>query len=90
MASQRPRLAQLRGDDAGDAADWRLLFFSRLPIPRHRVAHVKSVHRVGKIAHEIPAAQLAVGENLKSKLLLFRKNAQDVPILDLMQALRFG
>jgi hypothetical protein len=80
-------LAKSRRDNAADAADGRLWLcgFAGIvrPIASDRVAKVKAVDGVGKVAHEVGAAEFAVGVDRDSDLTLTLKHAEDVSIFDL-------
>ena len=53
------------------------------------VAEIEALDRVGEVAHEIAAAEFAVGENFESEFLLFGEDADDVAVLDGAQGVRW-
>ena len=59
-----------------------------VPVARQTIAEVESFDGVREIAHEVAAANFAVGKNLESKLLLFGEHAQNRGVLDFPQPLR--
>src|SRR5690242_18693179 len=90
----RTQGAKFRIDDSGHMADMRL---SLLPLgsPDFRTsrdfrADVETLDSVGEIAHEIPPPQLAVGEDLETKLLLLCEHSEDVLVLNSFQSRAIG
>lgn len=79
------KLPQLGSDDSRYAADGTGGRLPSLPVPSYRVAQVEAIDCIDEIAHEIAPAKLAICYSLKSKLILFGKNAQDVLVFDLAQ-----
>ncbi len=73
-------------NDARNAADRSGSFVFSFPVSRDSVAEIEAFNGVREIAHEIPAAQFAIGENFKAKLFLFCKHMLDVPVFELAEA----
>jgi hypothetical protein len=61
-----------------------------LPLARDGAVPIQAVHRIVEVAHESVAAELAVGENLESKLFLAVQRAQDVLVFELGDLVRRG
>jgi len=69
-----------------DAADGSDSFVSRFPGSGDGIAEVEAFDRVREIAHEVPAAQFSIGEDLEAEFFLFGEDAPDVLVLELAQA----
>jgi hypothetical protein len=87
VSSERPHLTQLLRYDAGNAADRSRSFISGAPVSRDGIAKIEAFDGFGEVAHEVAAAEFPIGENLKTKLFLFREHAGDVLILEGTQLL---
>ena len=82
VAGERSHLAQFFCDDAGDVADGSRAFVAGIPVSGDGVAEVEAFDSVREVAHEVAAAQFAVGENFEAEFLLLREHAEDVLILE--------
>jgi hypothetical protein len=90
VAGERAHLAELRSHDAGDTAEGSRFGLACLPRTRHGIGEIEAFDGVGEIAHEVAAAQFAVGGNFEAELFLFGEDAADVLIFELFQAIRIG
>jgi hypothetical protein len=54
----------------------------------HGIAQVKSFDGFGDVAHEVGAAQFAVGEDFESNVFLALQNAEDLLVFQCMQFIR--
>src|SRR5580658_9107666 len=82
VPGERSDLAQLPGDDACNAADGSRAFITGVPITSNGVAEVETFDGVGEVAHEIAAAEFAVGEDVKAKFFLLREDAEDMVVFE--------
>src|ERR1700728_426865 len=76
---------ELSVDHPGHRSDLRLRL-RRVPVSRDRIIRIEAIDGVGQLAHEIPAPQLAVRENLESELFLFSERLQNILVFHRSQA----
>ena len=90
MSGERTRLPQPFCDDARDAADRGSLCFrvAGFPASRNRITEIESIDSIGEVAHEIAAAQFAIGEDFEAEFLLARKHAADVRVFQFAETFR--
>ena len=63
-------------------ADWRSANLAGVPGPAAGVAKVEPFDRIGKIAHEVPAAELAIGGDFKCEFSLHSENSTNLLVLE--------
>ena len=85
MVGQAPGLFDLADNRAGHHRRTRRCAGCPLPTARHRHPFVDSFHRFVEVAHEVAAAQLAVGKDLETELLLLLDHSQDVLVFERAQ-----
>jgi hypothetical protein len=85
VAGEGTNLAELLNDDAGDATDLGNFRFATFPGTRRGVAEVEAIDGVGKIAHEIAAAQFAIGRQFETEFFLLVDNSPNVEIFEAPQ-----
>src|SRR5687768_35687 len=81
MAGQTPRLLDFGDNSAGHHRRTGRRAGLGLPSTGNRHTFVDSLHRVVEIAHEVAAAQLAIGKDLEAEILLPFDDSQDVLVL---------
>ena len=86
MSGERLGQAQFLGNNTRHTADRRSFRISGFPVSCHCVAHVEAFHSIGEIAHEIPAAQFAIGDKFKAKFFLFGQDMLDMKVFEAAQA----
>jgi hypothetical protein len=85
VAGERLELAEFCGDDASDAADESDGGLSGLPDTADGVGEIEACDGIGEIAHEIAAAEFAIGGGCKAEFFLFGEDAEDVLVFDLAE-----
>ena len=85
MPGQSPGLFDLADYSAGHHRRTGRCAGAGLPSAGDRHAFVDSFDGVVEIAHEVAAAQLAVGEDLEAKILLPFDHSQDVLVFERAQ-----
>src|SRR5215831_10243660 len=74
MPGKRTHGAKLSRDNSGHAADRRSLAATGLPFPADSARKIKAIYGIGKVAHEVSAAQFTVSKDFKTQFLLSGKD----------------
>src|SRR5260370_38840664 len=83
-----PRLTQLLDNNTGKNSSGRIATRGpglAFPCAKDGSVHIETCYRLVKVAHKSAAPQLAVREDLETKLLLAREHALDVPVLNSLE-----